>query len=147
MEIVEYKAEYYNKLISFLEKCLPESGRQLDINGRHKAYSDVEKYYTKFWCLFEDENIIGAVAVKELDKESCELKSLYLLEKYHGQGLGSILLKKAVDYANSAGYKKMYLDTLSTSARAIRLYEKAGFRRIERYNENFVADVFMVKEL
>lgn len=52
MEIVEYKAEFYNKLISFLEKCLPESGRQLDINGRHKAYSDVEKYYTKFWCLF-----------------------------------------------------------------------------------------------
>lgn len=72
---------------------------------------------------------------------------MYLLQKYHGQGLGSKLLKKAVDYANSAGYKKMYLDTLSTSTRAIRLYEKAGFRRIERYNENFVADVFMVKEL
>ncbi|MCI7767645.1 MAG: hypothetical protein MSJ26_06675 [Oscillospiraceae bacterium] len=48
MKIVEYKSEYHNEFIRFLEKCLPESGRELDINGRHRAYSDIEKYYTKF---------------------------------------------------------------------------------------------------
>lgn len=42
MEIVEYNSKYHNELICFLEKCLPESGRELDIKGRHKAYSDVE---------------------------------------------------------------------------------------------------------
>lgn len=67
MEIVGYRPEYYHKLICFLEKCLPESGRALDISGSHKAYSDVDKYYSKFWCLFDNENIIGAVAVKELN--------------------------------------------------------------------------------
>ncbi|WP_432650622.1 GNAT family N-acetyltransferase [Huintestinicola sp.] len=147
MEITVYKREYHHKLICFLEKCLPESGRELDINGRHKAYSDVEKYYSKFWCLFDNENIVGAVAVKEIDKDSCELKSLYLLKNYQGRKLGYELLQTAVSYATSAGYKKMYLDTFSTSTRAVSLYEKAGFVYTDRYNENYNADVFMVMEL
>ncbi|MGN0637301.1 MAG: GNAT family N-acetyltransferase [Huintestinicola sp.] len=147
MEIAVYKREYHDKLIRFLEKCLPESGRALDINGRHKAYSDVERYYSKFWCLLDDDNIIGAVAVKELNADSCELKSLYLLKKYQGRKLGYALLQTAVSYAVSAGYKKMYLDTFSTSTRAVSLYEKAGFVYTERYNGNYNADVFMVMDL
>lgn len=144
MEIVEYNSKYHNELICFLEKCIPESGRELDIEGLHKAYSDVEKYYSKFWCLFDNENIIGAVAVKELNTDSCELKSLYLLKEYHGRKLGYKLLKTAACYAESAGYKRMYLDTFSTSTRAVSLYEKAGFVYTERYNDNYAADVFMV---
>ncbi|MGN1102497.1 MAG: GNAT family N-acetyltransferase [Huintestinicola sp.] len=147
MKIVGYRPEYYHKLICFLEKCLPESGRVLDINGRHKAYLDIEKYYTKFWCLFDNENIIGTAAVKELNADSCELRSLYLLKKYQGRKLGYELLQTAVTYAISAGYKKMYLDTFSTSTRAVSLYEKAGFIYTERYNENYNADVFMVMAL
>lgn len=147
MEITVYKREYYQKLICFLEKCLPESGRELEINGRHKAYSDIEKYNSKFWCLFDNEHIIGAVAVKELDGDSCELKSLYLLKEYQGRKLGYELLQTAVSYAVLAGYQKMYLDTFSTSTRAVSLYEKAGFVYTHRYNENYKADVFMVMEL
>lgn len=41
----------------------------------------------------------------------------------------------------------MYLDTLSSSTRAITLYEKAGFVITERYNENRDADIFMVLEI
>ena len=147
MEIVKYKREYQEKLVCFLKKCLPESGRALDINGRHKAYSDIEKYYSQFWCLFDDNEIIGAVAVKKVSEESCELKSLYLLEKYHGRKLDYELLQTAASYARAEGYKKMYLDTISTSTRAVSLYEKAGFVYTDRYNENYIADVFMVMNL
>lgn len=38
----------------------------------------------------------------------------------------------------------MYLDTLSSSKRAVRLYERAGFQQTERYNDNYTADTFMV---
>ena len=37
-----------------------------------------------------------------------------------------------------------YLDTLSSSKRAVHLYEKAGFEQTERYNDNYTADIFMV---
>lgn len=71
--------------------------------------------------MFEGEIIIGAVAVNELDEKSCELKSLYLLKRYHGMGYGKRLIEKAIGYAKEWGYEKMYLDTLSESKRAIGL--------------------------
>ena len=39
------------------------------------------------------------------------------------------------------------LDSMSKYEDALRLYEKAGFRRIERYNDNVHADVFMRLDL
>ena len=84
--------------------------------------------------------IFGTAALKKLDSDKCELKSLYLLEQYHKKGLGRLLLNTAIQEAKQNGYGEMYLDTLSSSKRAVRLYERAGFR----YNDNYTADTFMV---
>lgn len=143
----EYKKEFEPLLIEFLEQCLPESGRALDLQTRHGFYLDITNNFKAFWCLFDNDKIIGAVGVKELDNARCELKSLYLLEKYHGMGYGKCLLGKAIDYAKNAGYGRMYLDSLSTSTKAIGLYRRFGFADTERYNENERSDVFMVLDL
>ena len=90
---------------------------------------------------------IGTAGLKKLDSGRCELKALYLLEKYYGKGLGRRLLDTVLQKARRDGYREMYLDTLSTSKRAVRLYEKAGFKRTEKYNDNDAADIFMVLRL
>lgn len=41
----------------------------------------------------------------------------------------------------------MRLDTISTSANAIGLYRRLGFRDIDRYDDNPLADVFMELDL
>lgn len=146
-EMKEYKKEYEAKLLDFLEHCLPESGRALDINGRHAFYMDIENCFKAFLCLFCGEKIIGTVAVKELNKTDCELKSLYLLECYQGRGYGKELLHKAINFARQSGFEKMYLDSLSTSTRAIALYRRAGFIDVQKYNQSERSDVFMVLEL
>lgn len=51
---------------------------------------------------------------------------------------------QAIAYAKEYGYEKMYLDSLSTSKKAIALYRKTGFVDTERYNKNKHSDVFMV---
>lgn len=145
--IMEYNKQYHNCLLQFLEKCLPQSGRSLELTGRHKMYCNIDEYFEYFWCLFDGKDLIGTVALKKLNDEHCELKSLYLLEQYHKKGLGCRLLKTAILKAQQNGYKEMYLDTLSTSHKAISLYEKMGFIRIERYNTNYTADIFMVLKL
>lgn len=145
--IREYNKKYENMLIDFLKQCLPESGRALDLNGRHKFYQDIENSFVAFWCVFDNNKIVGTVAVKELDKKKCELKSLYLLESHHGKGLGQSLLRQAVVFAKEVGYQEMYLDSLSTSKKALVLYRKAGFVQTEQYNQNEFADVFMVLNL
>ena len=146
-EPVAFRKEYEPLLITFLEKCLPESHRCLDINGRHSYYLSISEHFKGFWCMFDGDSIIGTVAVSELDGDSCELKSLYLFEKYHGRGFGKKLLRYAIDEARKIGYKRMYLDSLSTSTKAIRLYRSAGFTDTGKYNSNEYADVFMVLEL
>ena len=146
-EPVEYRKEYEPFLISFLEKCLPESHRCLDINGRHSYYLDIEEHFEGFWCMFDADSMIGTVAFAELDCKSCELKSLYLSEKYHGNGYGKKLLMYAISKAREHGYKKMYLDSLSTSTKAVALYRRVGFVDTEKYNSSIYSDVFMVLEL
>lgn len=146
-EPTEYNKTFESLLIAFLEKCLPESGRALDINGRHSYYLDIQNHFKKFWCMFDGENIIGVVAISELNVTACELKSLYLLECYHGMGYGKCLLNKAIVYAKECGYNKMYLDSLSTSKKAIALYRRTGFVDTEKYNSSVRSDVFMVLDL
>ena len=146
-EIIEYQKEYEHLLISFLEKCLPESHRCLDINGRHSYYLNIEQHFKGFWCMFNKGKIIGTVAISELSSENCELKSLYLLEKYHGMGYGKMMILHALKIAREYGYKKIYLDSLSTSIKAIALYRKVGFIDTEKYNSSVYSDVFMVLDL
>lgn len=146
-EMKKYSKDLQSDLINFYRIVLPESGRELDLNGRHKVFNNIDLYYDKFWCLYDDNQLIGTVGLKSIDKEKCELKALYLYKSYHGQGLGYMLLSKAIECAKQEGYSELYLDTLSTSERAIRLYKSVGFEETSRYNDNQVADVFMVIKL
>lgn len=146
-ELKLYQDEFQNDILRFYTEVLPESGRKLELNGRHKVLSNISKHYEKYWCLYDEYRLIGTVAVRGIDEQTCELKSLYLYRAYQGKGLGYRLLSKAIEYAREKGYLEMYLDTLSTSERAIRLYQSAGFTPTNRYNDNQFADVFMVLKL
>jgi ribosomal protein S18 acetylase RimI-like enzyme len=57
------------------------------------------------------------------------------------------LLEAVANFARGAGYAWIYLDTASNMVAAARLYEKNGFVRCERYNENPQAAIFMRKHL
>ena len=144
---VPYRKEFEPRLLDFLAQCLPESGRALDLSGRHGFYLHIAEHFAAFWCIFDAEQIIGTAAVRAMDSERCELKSLYLLEKYHGNGYGRMLLETAIRYAEQAGFQAMYLDSLSTSTRAIRLYRRAGFTDTAPYHTGGRADVFMMRPL
>ena len=145
--IRRYTNKLQNDIIRFLESVLPKSGRKLDLNGRHSFLMCIPDAYEKFWCLYDEECLIGTVGIKKIGTEKCELKTLYLYSSYHGKSLGYQLISTAIGYAKEAGYREMYLDTLSTSKRAIHLYESVGFTLTERYNDNFMSEIFMVLKL
>ena len=150
--VQRFQKKYSKSAIRFLKQCLPESGRTLDLDGRHKIYGDIDRYFECFWLLFDKKMIVGTVAPKKIDNTRCELKALYLLELYllenfQEMGLGRMLLETSINEAKKQGYCELFFDTLSTSEKAIRLYKKAGFIMTERYNENEFADVFMVLKL
>lgn len=64
--IKEYNRQYENYLLQFWEKCLPQSGRRLELNGRHQMYCNINEFFEYFWCLFDGKDMIGTVALKRL---------------------------------------------------------------------------------
>ena len=145
--IKPFSLHMQGEVINFLTNVFPESGKVFEPEGRHAAFADIERNFIGFWCLFDDEQLIGTAAVKRLSDDVCELKGMYIYKKYHGQGFGRRLAETAVELAKKKGFGKMVLDTVSTYENAIRLYEKLGFAPTERYNNNEKADIFMSKIL
>ena len=57
--IQSYDIKCQNYLVGFLQECLPQSGRKLELTGRHKMYCNINDSFEDFWCLFDDENIMN----------------------------------------------------------------------------------------
>jgi GNAT superfamily N-acetyltransferase len=71
------------------------------------------------------------VALRPVDAAPCEAKRLYLKPEFRGQGMGKKLLEWVIGEARSAGYTELVGDTLPVMARALAMYERAGFERSE----------------
>jgi GNAT superfamily N-acetyltransferase len=78
---------------------------------------------------------VGCAALRPINEQVCELKRMYVLPQYRGQGVGRALAKALIEDARQIGYYLMRLDTGNFLTSAIKLYESLGFKQIEPYNE------------
>ena len=145
--LVPYNESYKQRVFVFSDKCFEELGKKFEPNGRHDFYNNIGDNFVVFYCLFDQDKLIGTVALKKLDENTVELKAMYLDRSYRGKGLGRRLMNKIVDEAKRLGYKSIVLDSMSQYKDALRLYERTGFQNTERYNDNLYADVFMKLDL
>ena len=79
--------------------------------------------------------ICGGGAYRRLSAEACEMKRLFVRERFRGKGFGRALCNALVAAAARDGFKFMRLDTMSLMTGAIALYESAGFRPCAPYND------------
>jgi ribosomal protein S18 acetylase RimI-like enzyme len=84
---------------------------------------------------------VATVACKALDERVCEMKRLYVQKTARGRGLAQLICKQLMDEAKRRGFKKMRLDTHPKMQAAQQLYEKIGFYRIGRYNNNPISGI------
>lgn len=87
-----------------------------------------------FVALDETDQVIGGVGIAEFTgMEDCaEMQKLYLDDSAKGNGYSKGLVTAAEIWAKNAGYKKLYLETHSNLTVAMKLYEKIGFKQIEK---------------
>ena len=87
-----------------------------------------------FVGLDENGQVIGGAGIAEFDgfTACAELQKLYLADAAKGKGYGTELLRTAEAWARRAGYRRLYLETHTNLVAAMHLYEKMGFRQIER---------------
>jgi GNAT superfamily N-acetyltransferase len=71
---------------------------------------------------------LAAAQTDVQDPDSLEVARLYTLEEVWGKGVGQFLLDAALDFAKEKGKTFVWLGVWEHNARAIRFYEKNGFK-------------------
>ena len=77
----------------------------------------------------------GCVALRGIDATSCEMKRMFVYERFHGQGIGRALATEIVSQARNLGYQRILLDTSVRQNEAARLYASLGFKVIAPYHK------------
>ncbi|GGP33747.1 hypothetical protein GCM10010214_02220 [Streptomyces abikoensis] len=80
-----------------------------------------------------NDQVVGCCAVQPVGPETCELKRMFVSPVVRGQGVADMLLAEAEQLALRLGSRSMLLETGVRQPAAMRLYERAGYRRIANY--------------
>jgi putative acetyltransferase len=98
-----------------------------------------------FWSVWIDDDIAGCGALKQLDADRGELKSMRVADQFLGRGVGRAILEHLIAQARRRRMSSLWLETGSSEAfiPALRLYESAGFTRCGPF-AGYVDDPFSV---
>lgn len=126
------------------EHTPPESVHAFDIGKLRQA--DVT-----FWSVWLGEELAGCGALKQLDAERGEIKSMRVADPFLGRGIGRAILEHIIGEARTRRLRSLWLETGSSEAfrPALRLYESAGFARCAPF-AGYVEDpfgIFMTRAL
>jgi putative acetyltransferase len=126
------------------EQSPPGSVHALDLD-------DLKKPEITFWSVWENKALVGCGALKQVDPEHGEIKSMRTTNVYRGKGAGKFILRHIIDESRNRNYKRLSLETGSMAFfdPARRLYESHGFKYCGPFGD-YVLDpnsVFMTMEL
>jgi putative acetyltransferase len=125
-----------------------ESRHALDLSGlQHPSVS--------FWCLWDAasgaETLAGIGALKALDDEHAEIKSMRTAPAHLRRGVAATVLTYILAQAKQRGFKQVSLETGSMDyfAPARALYERAGFTECPPFGDYKLDpnSVFMTKRI
>jgi putative acetyltransferase len=100
----------------------PESKHALDLEGLRRPE-------ITFWTLWHEARIAGCCALKQLDPQHAEVKSMRTARTLRRQGVGARLVDHVIREARARGYRRLSLETgaMEFFAPARSLYRKFGF--------------------
>jgi putative acetyltransferase len=140
-EIAELLKEH---LVSMFVHTPPESVHALPIEGLRSP--DIT-----FWSVWENGELLGCGALKELDPQHGEIKSMRTASAHVRKGVARAMLYHIIAEAKQRGYRRLSLETGSMAAfePARLLYAACGFGYCEPFGDyvNDPNSVFMTMEL
>lgn len=102
----------------------PESVHALDLDALRKPE-------ITFWSAWQDSELLGCGAVRELDSEHGEIKSMRTASAHLRKGVAATLMRHILEEARRRCYRRLSLETgsMEAFAPARRLYARFGFEQ------------------
>ena len=84
----------------------------------------------KFWSLWNENKLMGCGALKFLDQNHGEFKSIRIHENFRGKGNGMKIISHLIDEAKSLNISRISIETGSGKffEQARKLFDKCGFK-------------------
>jgi putative acetyltransferase len=140
-QVIRLLEEHHANMLSLSP---PESVHALDL----KAFETPD---ITFFSLWSNNQLAGVAAIKELDSERAEIKSMRTATAYLRQGVACLLLEYIIEQSINRSYKTISLETgtMNEFLPAHKLYLKLGFQECQPFG-NYKKDpysMFMSKNL
>ena len=101
----------------------------------------------KFWSLWEENDLMGSGALKFLDKEHGEFKSIRVSDNFRGKGNGTKVINHLINEAKKLNIKRLSLETGAGEffLAARKLFNKCGFKTCEPFShyKNDINSVYL----
>jgi len=117
----------------FKEHDAPQSGTVYSDPTTDDLFGLFRKSKSVLWVAELDEIPVGCCGIyptEGLEKSCAELAKYYLAESVRGRGTGRQLMELCIASARQLGYQKLYLESMPHFSKAVRIYEKLGFRKL-----------------
>jgi len=108
---------------------------------------------SQLWVAELEGKIVGCCGIfptENLPENCTELVKFYISENGRGKGIGKALLEKTIESAKQLGYSQIYLESIPEFSTAVSIYEKQGFKFLEKPLGNSGHDgcnLWMLKEM
>ncbi len=139
-----------DRAVEAMTEYFAEIGRRFGFEPGDAWTEDAEAMrppYGFFVVAVSDGAPVACGGVQRLPDGAAEIKRMWVHGEWRGAGLGARLLRHLEQLARARGYQLVRLDTNDTLHEAIAMYERAGYRSIERYNDNPWARRWFAKKL
>ena len=90
----------------------------------------------KFWSLWEENDLMGSGALKFLDNEHGEFKSIRVSDNFRGKGNGTKVINHLINEAKKLNIKRLSLETGTGEffLKDRKLFSKCGFEPCEPFS-------------
>jgi GNAT superfamily N-acetyltransferase len=127
-KITELHAVYYHDHWGFDISFETQVGRELS-----EFLSRFDPAMDGFWAAVQDGDFAGAIAIDGSQPEGARLRWFIVRSDLQAAGIGTALIRTAVDFCTAVGHKKIFLWTFKGLDAARTLYERAGFVLTEEH--------------
>lgn len=103
--------------------CYPDAWTEEDI-------SNFFSYDNATGILACINGVVAGFCLYETVGQRLHVTDIAVLPSVQGAGLGSLLMRQAIDTARALGRRRVTLEVRRSNEKAIRLYKRLGFRRV-----------------